>query len=48
MVPDTPENEHRLWYQYYFHSERGRAGLAADRRGLCKLLWQLWSPTWRV
>lgn len=47
MVPDTPENEHRLWYQYYFHSERGRAGLAADRRGLCKLLWQLWSPTWR-
>ncbi len=47
MVPDTPENEHRLWYQYYFHGERGRAGLAADRRGLCKLLWKLWSPTWR-
>lgn len=46
MVPDTPENEHRLWYQYYFHSERGRAGLAADRRGICKLLWKLWSPTW--
>ena len=46
MVPDTAENEHRLWYQYYFHSERGRAGLAADRRGLCKLLWKLWSPTW--
>jgi pimeloyl-ACP methyl ester carboxylesterase len=47
MVPDTPENEHSLWYQYYFHSERGRAGLANDRRGVCKLLWQLWSPTWR-
>jgi hypothetical protein len=31
MEPDTPENEHRLWYQYYFHSERGRAGLARDR-----------------
>lgn len=46
MVPDTPENEHRLWYQYYFHTERGRAGLAADRRGICKLLWKLWSPTW--
>src|SRR5581483_8215098 len=27
--------------------ERGRAGLAANRRGLCRLLWQLWSPTWR-
>lgn len=46
MVPDTAENEHRLWYQYYFHSERGRAGLAADRRGVCRLLWTLWSPTW--
>jgi pimeloyl-ACP methyl ester carboxylesterase len=46
MVPDTPENEHRLWYQYYFHSERGRAGLAQDRRALTRLLWQLWSPTW--
>ena len=44
--PDTPENEHRLWYQYYFHSERGRAGLLADRRALCRLLWRLWSPTW--
>ncbi len=46
MEPDTPANERSLWYQYYFHSERGRAGLAQDRRGVCKLLWQLWSPTW--
>ena len=46
MVPDTPDNELKLWYQYYFHSERGRAGLAKDRRGVCKLLWKLWSPTW--
>jgi pimeloyl-ACP methyl ester carboxylesterase len=46
MEPDTPENEHRLWYQYYFHSERGRAGLAKDRRALTRLLWKLWSPTW--
>jgi pimeloyl-ACP methyl ester carboxylesterase len=44
--PDAPENEHRLWYQYYFHSERGRAGLRKDRRAFCKLLWRLWSPTW--
>ena len=46
MEPDTPENEHMLWYQYYFHSERGRAGLAKDRRAVARLLWQLWSPTW--
>ncbi len=46
MEPDTPANERSLWYQYYFHSERGRAGLAKDRRGMCKLLWRLWSPTW--
>ena len=47
MQPDSAENEHRLWYQYYFHSERGRAGLAADRRAVCRLLWKLWSPTWQ-
>ncbi|HSW07594.1 alpha/beta fold hydrolase [Aquabacterium sp.] len=46
MRPDLPENEHRLWYQYYFHSQRGHDGLARDRRGLCRLLWRLWSPTW--
>jgi pimeloyl-ACP methyl ester carboxylesterase len=46
MVPDTPANELSLWYQYYFHSERGRAGLAKDRRGVARLLWRLWSPTW--
>ena len=46
MVPDKPENEPSLWYQYYFHNERGRAGLEADRRGICRLLWKMWSPTW--
>jgi pimeloyl-ACP methyl ester carboxylesterase len=46
MTPDSAEKEYRLWYQYYFHSERGRAGLAADRRGIARLLWKLWSPTW--
>jgi pimeloyl-ACP methyl ester carboxylesterase len=44
--PDLPENEYRLWYQYYFHSERGRLGLRENRRELCKLLWRLWSPSW--
>jgi pimeloyl-ACP methyl ester carboxylesterase len=46
MRPLPPAAEHRLWYQYYFHSERGRAGLSKDRRALTRLLWQLWSPTW--
>ena len=46
MKPAEPENELRYWYQYYFHSERGRAGLAQNRRALCRLLWQLWSPSW--
>ena len=45
--PAAPEQEYRLWYQYYFHSERGRAGLQANRRDLCKLLWHLWSPNWK-
>jgi pimeloyl-ACP methyl ester carboxylesterase len=45
--PAPPEMEHRLWYQYYFHGARGQAGLEANRHGLCKLLWQLWSPNWR-
>jgi pimeloyl-ACP methyl ester carboxylesterase len=46
VKPAAPEQEHRLWYQYYFHSERGRAGLTANRFELCRLLWRLWSPTW--
>ena len=44
--PLPPESEWRLWYQYYFHAERGRRGLAADRRSFCRLLWRLWSPSW--
>jgi pimeloyl-ACP methyl ester carboxylesterase len=44
--PAAPEQEHRLWYQYYFNTARGRAGLEANRRQLCRLLWRLWSPPW--
>lgn len=44
--PIEPQNELRLWYQYYFHTERGRAGLTQNRRELCRLLWQSWSPSW--
>jgi pimeloyl-ACP methyl ester carboxylesterase len=47
VVPLAPEQEHRFWYQYYFHGARGRAGLETNRRALCRLLWTLWSPSWR-
>jgi pimeloyl-ACP methyl ester carboxylesterase len=47
MEPHAPEAEHRFWYQFYFHSERGRRGLERNRASLCRLLWRLWSPTWR-
>ena len=46
MVPVRPEREVPLWYQYYFQLERGRAGLAANRRGIARILWQQWSPNW--
>jgi pimeloyl-ACP methyl ester carboxylesterase len=46
MVPAKPEHEVPLWYQYYFQLERGRAGLAADRRGIARILWKQWSPNW--
>ena len=45
--PASPREEAALWYQYYFHSERGRRGLERNRRGLARLLWEMWSPTWR-
>jgi pimeloyl-ACP methyl ester carboxylesterase len=45
--PAPPEQEHRAWYQFYFHTERGRAGLTANRAEFCKLLWKLWSPNWQ-
>lgn len=44
--PLAPEVEHVLWYQYYFHTERGRAMLEQNRQGFCRLLWKLWSPEW--
>jgi pimeloyl-ACP methyl ester carboxylesterase len=44
--PAPAANEHRLWYQWYFHTERGRAGLQQNRRDISRLLWQLWSPNY--
>jgi pimeloyl-ACP methyl ester carboxylesterase len=45
--PAPVEREVAYWYQWYFQTERGRAGLAANRRAITKVLWQQWSPNWR-
>ena len=39
-----PRVEWGWWYQYYFATERGRAGLDANRRDLAKLIWKFNSP----
>lgn len=44
--PASAEDEQKYWYQYYFHSERGRRGLTRNRDELCALLWRDWSPKW--
>jgi pimeloyl-ACP methyl ester carboxylesterase len=44
--PASAATEYRLWYQWYFHTERGRAGLQQNRRDVCRLLWHLWSPNY--
>jgi pimeloyl-ACP methyl ester carboxylesterase len=47
LKPAKAEREVPLWYQWYFQIERGRAGLAADRRSITRILWQQWSPNWK-
>jgi pimeloyl-ACP methyl ester carboxylesterase len=44
--PASAAAEHRMWYQWYFHTERGRNGLEHNRRDICRLLWRLWSPNY--
>ena len=45
-APLPPAAEHAWWYQYYFATERGRAGYGKYRRDFSKLIWQLASPKW--
>ena len=44
-APAAQERAH--WYQWYFNTERGRLGLEKNRREICRLLWQDWSPEWK-
>jgi pimeloyl-ACP methyl ester carboxylesterase len=45
-VPLPPKAELQWWYQYYFATDRGRAGYDKYRRDFAKLIWQLASPKW--
>ena len=45
--PASALQEYSYWYQWYFQTERGRAGLQQNRREICELLWKLWSPNWK-
>jgi pimeloyl-ACP methyl ester carboxylesterase len=46
QVPLPPQAELQWWYQYYFATERGRAGYERYRHDFAKLIWQLASPQW--
>lgn len=45
-IPLPPRAELQWWYQYYFATERGRAGYEKYRREFSKLIWQIASPQW--
>jgi pimeloyl-ACP methyl ester carboxylesterase len=45
-MPLPPSAELQWWYQYYFATERGRAGYDKYRHDFSKLIWQLASPKW--
>jgi len=45
-VPLPPKAELQWWYQFYFATERGRAGYEKYRREFSRLIWQLASPKW--
>src|SRR5262245_59415498 len=46
-IPLPPKAELEWWYQFYFATERGRAGYEKYRHDFNKLIWQLASPKWR-
>lgn len=46
-VPIRPDLEAGFWYFYYFLTERGRAGLTANRREIAEVIWRRNSPRWR-
>ena len=47
QTPLPPNAEYQWWYQFYFATERGRAGYDEYRHDFAKLIWQLASPKWK-
>ena len=45
--PLPPQAELQWWYQFYFATERGKAGYAANTKAFNRLIWELASPRWR-
>jgi pimeloyl-ACP methyl ester carboxylesterase len=45
-LPLPPAAELQWWYQYYFATERGRAGYESNRREFARLIWRTASPQW--
>ena len=49
VTKETPApafREAKMWYQWYFNTEQGRAGLEVNRRDIVRHLWETWAPTW--
>ena len=44
--PASALDEANRWYQWYFNTDQGRAGLEENRRGIVRHLWETWSPKW--
>ncbi|OEO30713.1 alpha/beta hydrolase [Devosia insulae DS-56] len=47
MTPLPPAAELQWWYQFYFSTERGKAGYDKYRHDFAKLIWQIASPKWQ-
>jgi pimeloyl-ACP methyl ester carboxylesterase len=45
--PAPAITEARRWYQWYFNTEQGRAGLEENRRDIVRYLWETWAPGWK-
>ena len=44
--PGSAAGESRLWYQWYFNTQQGVAGLEQNRHDIIRFLWDTWSPGW--
>ena len=45
--PASASNEAKRWYQWYFNTEQGSAGLKENRKDIIRHLWETWSPGWK-